>query len=94
MPGAVRAGDTGSGHSCFPSRPNTSWSSDVFINSRGAHRVGDSWAVHCCAGVCHGGTAASGSPNVFTNGKAQCRIGDSISCGSSMATGSSDVIVN
>lgn len=82
-------------HSCFPPRANTSWSNDVFINSLGAHRVGDSWAVHCCpSGPCHGGSAAAGSPNVFTNSKAQCRIGDPVSCGSTMATGSGNVIIN
>ena len=95
MPGAVRLHDTCTGHGCFPSRENISASTNVFINGRGAHRVGDAWASHCCPGSgCHGGTQATGSPNVFVNGKALARIGDSIDCGSSNATGSSDVIVN
>jgi uncharacterized Zn-binding protein involved in type VI secretion len=95
MPGAVRLGDTCTGHGCFPSRANTSASSNVFANGKGAHRVGDSWASHCCPNHgCHGGSQASGSPNVFVNGKAWARIGDSIDCGSSNATGSSDVIIN
>ena len=38
--------------------------------------------------------ASGGSPNVFVNGKAVCRVGDPVSCGSRMATGSSNVFVN
>lgn len=93
MPGAVRLSDTCTGHSCWPSRPNTSASNDVFTNDRGSHRQGDSWAVHACI-IPHGGSLASGSPNVFVNDKQAGRIGDSISCGSSCASGSSDVIIN
>ena len=97
MPGAVRLHDVSTGHPhCFPSRPNIEASSDVFINSRGAHRLGDAWAVHgaCSDHSPHDGVASGGSPNVFVNGKSLCRIGDPISCGDSMMTGSSDVIVN
>ncbi len=97
MPGAVRLRDTSEGHThCYPARPNIEASDNVVINGEGAHRVGDAWAVH---GACpdhspHGGVAASGSGDVLVNGKKLCRIGDSISCGDSMAKGSSDVIVN
>jgi uncharacterized Zn-binding protein involved in type VI secretion len=45
-------------------------------------------------GGCHDGVASSGSPNVFVNGKPVCRIGDAISCGDTMATGSENVFVN
>ena len=94
MPGAVRLGDTSCGHGCFPGRANTSASTNVFINGRGAHRVGDSWATHCCGPVCHGGSLSAGSPNVFVNGRALGRIGDPISCGDTCCTGSPNVIVN
>jgi len=96
MPGAVRLADTGSGHGCWPSRANSSASTDVFINSRGAHRVGDSWAAHTCEAIpeTHGSSQATGSPTVFVNGVALARIGDSIACGSSNATGSGDVYVD
>ena len=96
-PGAVRLNDVCSGHSCWPSRPNVSASPNVFTNGRASHRVGDAWATHCCVDPphpCHASVAASGSPNVFVNGIPKCRIGDAVACGSSMATGSSDVIVN
>jgi uncharacterized Zn-binding protein involved in type VI secretion len=66
----------------------------VFINGRGAHRLGDGWHAHTCPSIpeTHASTQASGSPTVFVNGKALARIGDSVACGSFVATGSSDVI--
>jgi uncharacterized Zn-binding protein involved in type VI secretion len=95
MPGAVRLNDLGTKHGCFPERGNISASSNVFINGRGAHRVGDAWSSHGCE-ICppHGGSQASGSPNVYVNGSALARIGDSIDCGSSNMSGSKNVIVN
>ena len=80
--GVVRLGDDGSGHGCFPSRGNDSASNNVFVNSLGAHRVGDHWVTHCCGPSCHDSTQASGSGTVFVNGKALARAGDSIACGS------------
>lgn len=38
--------------------------------------------------------ASSGSPNVFVNRKAVCRVGDSVSCGDTMCKGSPNVFVN
>ena len=88
---AVRLGDQCTGHGCFPPRANISASGNVFINSIGAHRVGDGWAVHCCGPSCHAGSQATGSSTVFVNGIALARIGDSISCGSTNAQGSPNV---
>jgi uncharacterized Zn-binding protein involved in type VI secretion len=90
--GVVRLGDICSGHGCFPPRPNVQASADVIVNGRGWHRLGDGWAGHGCA-VCpaHGGRAASGSHTVFVNGRPACRIGDAVSCGSSMVHGSDNV---
>lgn len=95
MPAAVRLGDICSGHGCYPSRQNDQGSPDVFVNNLPSHRQGDSWAQHCCPDEgCHDSVAANGSPNVFVNGKPKCRVGDSVACGSTMVTGSADVIVN
>jgi uncharacterized Zn-binding protein involved in type VI secretion len=93
MPGIVRLGDVCSGHSCWPSRPNNQASSNVFVNSLGCHRVGDSWAMHCCPSIpeCHSSTAATGSSTVFANGKSVCRAGDSVACGSTMVGCSGNV---
>lgn len=90
MPPAVRLSDVCTGHGPCPPRPNASASTNVFINARGAHRVGDKWQTHCN----HDSIQASGSPNVFVNGRPQARVGDSIACGSSNASGSPNVFVN
>ena len=92
MPGAARLGDTCTGHDGWPPRPNDSASSDVFINGKGAHRQGDHWVTHCRRRRCHDSTCACGSSTVFVNGKPLARIGDAIACGSTIASGSSDVI--
>lgn len=90
MAAVARLGDYCTGHGCWPPRPGASASPDVFVNGIPAHRVGDGWMVHCCK-TCHPGTVASGSGSVFINGRPAARIGDSISCGSLIAQGSSDV---
>jgi len=94
MPAVVRYGDESCGHGCFPPRPNDQASENVFVNGKGAHRLGDSYEIHCCGPVCHGGEASSGSPNVFVNGKKLCRVGDSVSCGDTMCQGSPNVFCN
>jgi uncharacterized Zn-binding protein involved in type VI secretion len=94
MPASVRLGDTCSGHSPFPSRPNDSGSPNVNANGKKIHRVGDHWITHCAGPSCHDSTAASGSPNVHANGIPKMRIGDSVACGSVAATGSSNYFIN
>ena len=90
MSAVARLTDQCTGHGPFPSRVNTSASTDVFINNLGAHRVSDTWATHC-AGSCHDSTLAEGSPTVFVNGLALGRVGDLVACGSTIASGSPDV---
>lgn len=96
MPGAARLNDTCTGHGCWPSRANNQASDNVLINSRGIHRVGDSWNAHTCPAIpeTHASTQTSGSTSVFVNGRPLARIGDSIACGSSVATGSNNVIAD
>lgn len=93
MPAGVRMGDLCSGHGCWNPRPPSSWSPNVRFNSKNVIRLQDSWSEHCCV-TCHGGSQASGSPNVNINGQKLARIGDSINCGSSNAQGSPDVFAN
>jgi len=90
MSSVARLADTCTGHGCWPSRPNDQGSSDVFVNSRPAHRVGDHWITHVC-GSAHDSVLAAGSSTVFVNGKPIGRVGDSIACGSFIKTGSGDV---
>jgi uncharacterized Zn-binding protein involved in type VI secretion len=91
---AATIGSLGSGHDAHPPRPATTGSGDVFINGKAAHRQGDEWALHVRPkGTPHGGTLAAGSSTVFVNGKALGRLGDPVSCGSAVASGSSNVFV-
>lgn len=93
MPAVARLNDTCTGHGCWPSRPNAEASPDVFVNGRGAHRVGDAWAPHTCPSIpeTHGGSQAAGAVAVYVNGRRLARVGDAVSCGSAVATGSPDV---
>lgn len=92
MPAVTRKGDMGSGHESWPPRPSTAGSDDVFVNGIAAHRQGDAWAVHCNdVPICHAGTLATGSSSVFVNGKQLGRIGDPVSCGSTVVDGSTNV---
>lgn len=92
MPGVVRRGDDCSGHGCFPPRPSSSWSPNVFANGKNVERYGDSMQVHCCPPPCHGGTHI-GSHSVYANGQAIQVIGDPINCGSTCVEGSGNVFV-
>ena len=97
MPGAARLGDSCTGHGCWPSRSNVEGSPDVFINGLPAHAVGHAWAVHTWTHKphpSHGGALAAGAARVYVNGRQLGYIGAPVDCGSSVATGSSDVIVN
>jgi uncharacterized Zn-binding protein involved in type VI secretion len=92
MSAAARLTDICSGHGCFPSRSNVSASSNVFFNNLGAHRVSDAWAPHSCVTI-HDSVLASGSSTVFVNGLPQGRVGDSVACGSSIASGSPNIFI-
>ncbi|UQI40969.1 PAAR domain-containing protein [Vreelandella venusta] len=89
MPAAARLADMCTGHGSCKPRPAISGSPNVFINGQAAHRVGDAWAKHCS----HSGVLAAGSSSVFVNGMPKGRVGDPVSCGSLVATGSSNVFV-
>ena len=92
MPAVTRLGDQCTGHGCFPSRPSTQGSPDVFVNGIVVHRQGDAWAAHGCATcVPHGGALAQGSATVYVNGLPVGRIGDPVDCGSSVMEGSNNV---
>lgn len=68
-------------------------SPNIYVNSIPAHRVTDTWEVHC-AGICHNSQMAAGSPNVFFNTLSAARVGDAIGCTSTAATGSPNVFIN
>ena len=96
MPAVTRLGDICTGHDCFQPRQSTSGSPNVFVNGIPAHCESDSWATHTCTHPevphgSHGGSLASGSRTVYVNGKQLGRIGDPVSCGSTVASGSNNV---
>ncbi len=94
MSNATRLGDMDTGHDACPPTALVTASSNVFINGRGAGRVGDSYAAHGCINhPSHSGVIASGSSSVFINGRAAGRIGDAVSCGGSVAEGSGNVFI-
>ena len=91
MPAVSRLGDRCTGHGCFPPRPSTGSSSDVYANNILVHRQSDSWATHCCGPSCHASNLASGSSTVYVNNLQLARIGDPVACGSIVAQGSPNV---
>ena len=92
MSSATRLGDLGSGHDFCGDRNLASASPNVFINGKGAGRVGDSYTPHGCEfHPVHVGVIAAGSQTVFVNGRRIGRIGDGISCGGSVIEGSPNV---
>lgn len=89
MPGIVRRTDLCSGHGCYPPRPSSSWSTDVFVNGLEVERYSDTLETHCCGPACHGGSYVG-----VHNGYANCLDiqvqGDPIDCGSVCDECSSD----
>ena len=92
MSAATRLGDKTIGHCFFPT-PSIQASFNVFINGRGAVRIGDSYLPHRCGKKVHQGKLARGSRKVFINGRAAGRVGDQLSCGDTVAVGSTNVFI-
>lgn len=92
-PAATRLGDNCTGHGCWPSRPSITGSQNVFVNSLPLVRQTDQYATHCCLIACHDGALSQGSMTVFANDLQAGRIGDPISCGSSVMIGSENVFI-
>lgn len=84
-----RLGDLSIGEPGKSLRPSIKGSGKCFADGLAVHRLTDTWAPHT---VPHPGppqTTISGSPKCFADGLAVARIGDAISCGDTIATGSS-----
>lgn len=102
---AARIGDNCSGHPCppppaipsgsAPPAPALTGSTDVLINGLGAVTFGSIYTPHKCSNESspHTRTVTGGSPTVFVNGKAMARSLDTISCGSTVVGGSTNVFV-
>lgn len=94
MPASTRLGDNDTGHDSCPPSALVTASLNVFINGKGAGRQSDTYAPHgCIIHAPHVGKIYSGSATVFINGLPAARIGDSVSCGGSVAEGSPNVFI-
>lgn len=94
MAASTRLGDNDTGHDACPGTALSGASTTVYVNGRGAGRVGDPYVAHGCpVHPSHVGQIASGSTTVYIDGISAGRIGDSVSCGGSVAEGSSDVFI-
>lgn len=94
MSKAHRLGDIGLGHDACGSRELVTASGDVFINGKGAARIGDAYQSHgCIEHPPHVGHLASGSSTVFINRRRAGRVGDAIDCGGAAAQGSPNVFI-
>ena len=99
MPAAARIGDSCMIH-CSPFNVSGG-SSNVFINDKGASRVGDSVMPHLKIIIppkkpyClpHTAAIASGSGSVYINGKKAARVGSSIKGCTKVTGGSGDVFI-
>ena len=93
MPAAARLGDPGVPH-CSDYVIATA-SGDVFINGRGAARIGDVSSPHLkpCGPTCciHVAPIIIGSHSVFINGRPAARQGDPLAGCTLVALGSQDV---
>ena len=90
MAGIVRLGDKNLETETCPSVSCITASINVFVNSRGVHRLGDLWPLPSLATPLV--TTTSGSSKVFVNNKPVARQNDSLSCGSICLECSDNVI--
>lgn len=94
MPQATRLGDMSTGHDSCASRALVTASTNVNINGIPAGRNSDQYAAHGCdAHSTHQDSVSGGSATVFINGLSVARVGDSVSIGGTVASGSDNVYV-
>ncbi len=90
--GATRLGDLCMGHPTCPPRMSITASPNVFVNNIASHRQLDLWAPHCSPPHINA-YLVTGSSTVYVNNKQMGRVGDPISCLTTVATGSLNVFV-
>lgn len=94
MAAATRQGDCCTGHDGCSPTTLVGCSQNVFINGKGAGRVGDSYAPHgCVAHPAHRDSISSGSSTVFINGISAARMGDPVTLAGSVQDGSGNVFI-
>lgn len=94
MPSVTRKGDNNTGHGAHPPVALSSGSPNVFVNSIPCGRQSDPYPTHTDGLDTHSGNISGGSSTVFVNGLPIARVGDSVSCGGTVAEGSPNVNAN
>jgi uncharacterized Zn-binding protein involved in type VI secretion len=93
MRGISKIGDTTTGHAGFPPQNILTGKSKVLINGIPVATIGDALSTHCNPSSCHSSVVATGSTKVFVSGVPVAGIGDATSCGDTIATGSTKVLM-
>ena len=94
MPDQTRLDDHCTGHDACGARPLVTASADVYVNGRGAGRVGDLYATHGCdVHPPHQDSIVVGSETVYINGRRAGRIGDPVVIAGAVRDGSGDVSI-
>jgi uncharacterized Zn-binding protein involved in type VI secretion len=89
MPAIARVTDLCTGHGLCGPRPADSGRPSVLANGLQVHCVGDHWSIHCM----HDSFLLTGSSTVLINGVGVGRVGDQVECGSSVMTGSHNILI-
>ncbi len=96
MPALAGADEPTTGHSTYPPTIVTGGSGKVSVQGKPALSVANLVHVTHCNTVkpydCHAGSAATYSPKVFIEGSNAIRIGDTLTCGDTVAGGAGKVV--
>jgi len=94
MPAASSHPANTTGHAGFHPTLSAAGAPTVFINGKPAMISGIPFIVHSNPSPsAHVGTSDSGSGSVSICGQPACRVGDSLSCGDVIASGSPNVFI-
>lgn len=95
MPALAGADEPTTGHGTYPPTVVTGGSGKVTVQGKPALSKDNMIHVTHCNTVpnydCHAGSAASFSPKVFIEGSNAIRIGDTLTCGDTVAGGAGKV---
>ena len=95
MPRAVATkGAKCTGHLCYPPMRTNEGSDFVMAEGVGVLLVGAQYDGHRCDKSWHTGVQSGGSSVIFVEDVPLVRIGDTVSCGSAVATGSNFVFAD
>ena len=80
-------------HKCYGFHEAVTASEDTFCNGLGIVRKGDRFDIHCCSDDCHDGTANGNGTTTIINGRPAQKVGDPVTCGSTICSSSGNVFI-